>query len=79
MREHAGPLVTIPPDIPSCIMHLKENQTYVQGYGSQERNEEAEEEKAIGYGRTCFRLGLLSRHRGWLLPVRTKARPAKLF
>ena len=31
----------------SCIMHLKENQTYVQGYGSQERNQEAQEEKAI--------------------------------
>jgi hypothetical protein len=31
----------------SCIMHLKENQTYVQGYGSQERNQEAEEEKAL--------------------------------
>jgi hypothetical protein len=28
-------------------MHLKENQTYVQGYGSQERNEEAQEEKAV--------------------------------
>ena len=36
-----------PSDNHSCIIHLKENQTYVQGYGSQEGNQEAEEEKAI--------------------------------
>jgi hypothetical protein len=34
-------------------MHLKENQTYVQGYGSQEGNQEAEEEKALSERGTC--------------------------
>jgi hypothetical protein len=48
----ASPRVEPPSENPpsnnrSCIMHLKENQTYVQGYGSQERNQEAQEEKAI--------------------------------
>ena len=39
-------------------MHLKENQTYVQGYGSQERNQEAEEEKAIRLRPDVLSLGL---------------------
>ena len=39
-------------------MHLKENQTYVQGYGSEERNQEAEEEKAIRLRPDVLSLGL---------------------